>query len=496
MKKNSLALAIALLSGSLFVGCNGSSNNNPVVDNPPPTADDNGSDGNDGGGMDIGGQFIFDPGFVAGRSEYTGLTAVDGVVYASRVDTRPVVGAFRVESTVEPTFDSVILRAAEGSNEFEVVQELDGKRVGGVDAITVVTGDEVDGVRPKDRVVIACYPAENTFDAAAAPEIVGLVAYRDDDLADKGVLVGEELTVPGSSRVEFAEISYRDFVPGQGAVLRQALTDCNDVSVAITEEVNTSFETQYAVLVSSAGIDTTQSTSSNQNIQQRSQAYFEPGFVYSWEDDSSNETGARRDRDIIYSGPYTQNDGSDQFLVDSVELPVFDILVPLVTVRDPNETDGKLGRTNVGSDGPVVNQDDNVFTGVDPDDMELSSLQQLPGTTRIVAVHDASEPNAKGLASFDALDAQPTGDGLPATTRFESLGQVGMDCLGALTFVSDSEGLCMSASTPGQFIFFDVPEFETPDPDGSAPQPDPVDPNEPVILPNPADPDEPPSAAA
>lgn len=146
----------------------------------------------------------------------------------------------------------------------------------------------------------------------------------------------------------------------------------------------------------------------------------------------------------------------------------------------------------MGSDGPIVDQDDNVFTGVDPDDMELSSLQQLPGTTRFIAVHDASEPNAKGLASFDGRDAQPTGDASPATTRFESLGQVGMDCLGALTFVSDSEGLCMSASTPGQFIFFDVPEFETPDPDGSAPQPDP---NEPVIQPKPTDPNEPPAVA-
>lgn len=487
MQKMILAASIALISGSLLVGCNGSSNNAPA---PADDAGDN------DGGVDIGGQFILDPGFIPGRSEYTGLTAVDGVVYASRVDTRPVVGVFRVESAVEPTFDSVILRAAEGSNEFEVVQELDGKRVGGLDAITVITGDEVDGVRPKDNLVVACYPAENTLDAAAAPEIVGLVAYRDDDLANTSVLEGEELTQPGpSSPAEFAQIVYRGFVPGQGVELRQALTDCNDVSVVVKEEVNPPPETGFAVLVSGAGIDTTQSSSSNQNIQQRSQASFEPGFVYSWDDDSVIATIRNSERDLVYSGPSTQNDGSDQFLVDSVELAVFEGLLPLVTVRDPNESDNKLGRTNVGSDGPIVKQDDNVFTGVDPDDMVLSSLQQLPGTTRFIAVHDASEPNAKGLASFDSSDAQSTGDGLPATTRFESLGQVGMDCLGALTFVSDSEGLCMSASTPGQFIFFDVPEFETPDPDGAAPQPDPVDPNEPVILPNPADPDEPPSVA-
>lgn len=485
MKKMTLAASIALISGSLLVGCNGSSNNAPAP------ADDA---GDKDGGMDIGGQFILDPGFIPGRSEYTGLTAVDGVVYASRVDTRPVVGVFRVESAVEPTFDSVILRAAEGSNEFEVVQELDGKRVGGLDAITVITGDEVDGVRPKDNLVVACYPAENTLDAAAAPEIVGLVAYRDDDLANTSVLEGEELTQPGpSSPAEFAQIVYRGFVQGQGTVLRQALTDCNDVSVAVTDEGISAGETDFAVLVSGAGIDTTQSSSSNQNIQQQSQAYFEPALIYSWDDDSvsvpiQNGFG----RDLVFSGPSTQNDGSDQILVDSVELAVFDGLVPLVTVRDPNETDGKLGRTNVGSDGPIVDQDDNVFTGVDPDDMELSSLQQLPGTTRFIAVHDASEPNAKGLASFDGRDAQPTGDASPATTRFESLGQVGMDCLGALTFVSDSEGLCMSASTPGQFIFFDVPEFETPDPDGSAPQPDP---NEPVIQPKPTDPNEPPAVA-
>lgn len=45
MDKNTLALAIALLSGSVLVGCNGSSNNNPVTDTPP-TADDDGNDGN------------------------------------------------------------------------------------------------------------------------------------------------------------------------------------------------------------------------------------------------------------------------------------------------------------------------------------------------------------------------------------------------------------------------------------------------------------------
>lgn len=486
MKKNTLALAIALLSSSILVGCNGSSNNTPA---PADDAGDN------DGGVDIGGQFILDPGFIPGRSEYTGLTAVDGVVYASRVDTRPVVGVFRVESAVEPTFDSVILRAAEGSNEFEVVQELDGKRVGGLDAITVVIGDEADGVRPKDNLVVACYPTDNTIDPDDAPEIVGLVAYRDDDLANTSVLVGEELPGPIANRVEFKEIANVGAAAQGGVEVKQALTDCNDLSVAVTDEVNTAGETDFAVLVSGAGIDTTQSSSSNQNIQQRSQAYLEPGLVYSWDDDSVVVTIRNGDRDLVFSGPSTQNDGSDQFLVDSVELAVFDGLVPLVAVRDPNETDVKLGRTNVASDGPIVDQDDNVFTGVDPDDMVLSSLQQLPGTTRFIAVHDASEPNAKGLASFDGLDAQPTGDSLPATTRFESLGQVGMDCLGALTFVSDSEGLCMSASTPGQFIFFDVPEFETPDPDGAAPQPDPVDPNEPVILPNPADPDESPSVA-
>ena len=485
MKKMTLAASIALISGSLLVGCHGSSNNTPA---PADDAGDN------NGGVDIGGQFILDPGFIPGRSEYTGLTAVDGVVYASRVDTRPVVGTFRVESTVEPTFNSVILRAAEGSNEFEVVQELDGKRVGGVDAISVVTGDEVDGVRPKDNLVVACYPADNTIDPDDAPEIVGLVAYRDDDLADTSVLEGEEISQPGeNSSAEFAEIVYRGFVQGQGTELRQALTDCNDVSVAVTDEGISAGETDFAVLVSGAGIDTTQSSSSNQNIQQQSQAYFEPALIYSWDDDSvivpiQNGSG----RDLVFSGPSTQNDGSEQILVDSVELAVFDGPVSLFTVRDPNETDVELGRTNVGSDGPVVNQDDNVFTGVDPDDMELSSLQQLPGTTRFIAVHDASEPNAKGLASFDTQDVQSTGDARPAPTRFESLGQVGMDCLGALTFVSDSEGLCMSASTPGQFIFFDVPEFETPDSDDAAPQPDP---NEPVILPNPTDPNEPPSAA-
>lgn len=443
-----MALSIALFSSAALVGCGGSSSNDNQDTLP--------GDGNDGGGVDVAGQFITDTGYVEGVSTYTGLTFANGVVYASRVDARNV-GVLRAGSAAEPMYDSVILRAAEGSDEFEVVQQLDGKRVGGIDAITVVTGDEVDGVRPKDELVIACYPAENRFDPADAPEIVGLVAYRDDDLADTDVLVGEELSAPGSSEAEFAQIAFRDFVQGQGVVLRQALTDCNDVSVAVSEEVNGSNETEYTVVVSGAGIDTTQSDPSNPNIQRRSQAYFEPGLVYSWSRNASNSTSRARNRDLIFDGPSTQSDGRDQFLVDSVELAVLDGPAPLVVIRDPNETDNKFGRTNVGADQAIVKQDDNVFTGVDPDEMQISSLQQLPGTTRFFAAHDVSDTNAKGLATFDVTDVSGSGDGLTTLTRFESLGQVGMDCLGELTFVSDTEGLCMSGTTPGQFIFFNVP---------------------------------------
>ncbi|SFM78763.1 hypothetical protein [Marinobacter zhejiangensis] len=437
MQRNSIYKAILLATTTALTACGGSSGGDSADDDRANTTV--GASG-----------YIVDTGNDPSKAPlYTGLTQLNGVIYASRVDTQP-----------DGAFNSTLLRAEVGDTEFTEVQQVTGRAILALDMVTVISAyDPASQTSSIDELVVACFSSGDETTA----DYLGF--YRDDDLIDDQALVNEHIGAFFNLNKDPDADSSDDFL----------ITTCNDIAVVGTGGDETKGLSTLDIAVAGPGTYTIPGQGDDDNsyiiailrdIEYTTGDSTEPqrvdpgSFVF-----SSSSEGAPLSITALEWLPRATPGSSDSLIAaghtDGSQFTWFG--APLennVVFRDYEAAFAIESSFRITED-IVVNEDANVFAG-DDSIMPVSTLERsyANGST-FYAIHHASKSGGDlhGVATFDTGMV-----GTRTPTSYTSLGQEGLECFHLMTVIHEiasdgsvnEKGLCLDGNEPTRFITFEL----------------------------------------